>query len=204
MRRTAVTQVVATVAMAVVVVPVCFVVIAFITVAPSPVVPVLGFSIINPMHNKNTNIQLSQYSYNDVLHRIDTKMASIHGRRESINSRKLNHHTDEHNDEHHIDNPQLSLLPTTNHHRRHLLRQLAFIVTTATTLSLPAAVQQPQQLLLRLPANAFANKISNQYDDRPKRRGPQVMFFSLSLKRKREVTAASDTLTKFYLTLLDD
>ena len=29
-------------------------------------------------------------------------------------------------------------------------------------------------LLFQNPANAFANKISNKYDDRPKRRGPQV------------------------------
>ena len=38
-----------------------------------------------------------------------------------------------------------------------------FFLTTSTTISVE-------------PANAFANKISTKYDDRPKRKGPQVSY----------------------------
>ena len=47
-------------------------------------------------------------------------------------------------------------------HRRNLLRQMITVVSFMVA-------DRPS-------ANAFANKISNQYDDRPKRRGPLVRF----------------------------
>jgi hypothetical protein len=47
-------------------------------------------------------------------------------------------------------------------HRRNVLRQMVTVVSFMVA-------DRPS-------ANAFANKISNQYDDRPKRRGPLVRF----------------------------
>ena len=68
-----------------------------------------------------------------------------------------------------------SIFPT--HHRRTILRRMVGLTTLSTLvvptfLLLPSALSPP-------PANAFVNKISKQYDDRPKRRGPKVRSISI-------------------------
>jgi hypothetical protein len=52
--------------------------------------------------------------------------------------------------------------------RREVLQQHAAMFLAPSTVLFFMGVMDPSV------ANAFANKVSNQYDDRPKRRGPQV------------------------------
>jgi stalled ribosome rescue protein Dom34 len=58
---------------------------------------------------------------------------------------------------------------TTN--RRMLLHRIGHGMFT--TIASTSILVQPTETV-----NAFANKISNKYDDRPKRRGPQVCFYN--------------------------
>ena len=142
--------------------------------------PILAFPIdrtiqIHPHHIKHNQKNQNYYQTNKLplqerdWHFVDTKTRSTR----YYNRRISNHHIDNIDDcrtndqsRHSITQPT-SPLPSSepNNHRRSLLRQMAFLTISSSSNLL---------VLPHMPVNAFDNKISNQYDDRPKRRGPKV------------------------------